>query len=1839
MQQNTCSAENSRGLPLLTALYTLGVCAIAAVGVAVQQGNIYAAAVLGMLASEIIQYGCAGRHVRVLEALQDGLTAAALAASAAPDITIWQAPATWSELFAINAPAAALACMLYFVLCAYTAWSAGRHIRIRNGFSLLLVPYLFNWLLLLQSPGLIASIGRALTFGCTVPPELLQWIGGSVVLMAVNEAAATILFLALAGRLLTERRMHRLLLFSALFAAGTPLIADLGSGPAVDGLPPVLGACAAVAAALLSQAGLWAQTFLITGILMDSLHGKHPVSYWGWSHFTEGFVKGIIYTMVFMGLVHGTAGILAVPGLWALVRQYPIIIAAITGMVFFPMVKTVVESFDGSLPFFTRLRNNYSRSDHWLRGSAVGAGLAWAIRDNLPAEDPATRFLCGFCIGAVAYGAMNILRDSINVVLLERRLRLQSIKIYLTEALMGGLAGGALAWYFDGLQTGVVAAKFKNYITLFYGSSGMKIEDYVIYPLFSKWGAMNLGTVTGGVRLFYSESLSGVINWSIAAPLFSINLVLLTALVKGSSEPLKNLFTRQGLVGMVEQAFRVQRWGLWMAPIIYSFLRMSPSPTWYNQDGAIRTAVATVKSLTSTPEAFNAWSLATFTNMLAYDWLRIALYIDHMGLRVATLVNFSFIGVDALDEKIARFYGHSLRTRVIPQGLRRFVTWAPLLIPFYIPRGSQWQQAWGGAEQIAKAHPLVLFPPVAIAGGFMLLACGAGAVMLVQSLRQRSQTLPARVSSAASEPCIDDGVVEIGNGFYTFSLTADGKGWSRVYSAVRKGSEFDLTRRPHDPLQVRGKFFYFTDLTAPENVWSLTYQPVRKAGPDYRVTRLDHASLRIVNTWSGIHAEAVVRIDGNDPVEIWTLRLRNLTPDMRMIKLTSYREFALNVSDAYMRHPDFNNLHIGTWFVPALNAVIARNRLLKDTARDPLKRKASGEVVFHAVGENPDSSVMLTGYEDSRQFFLGRGTLRRPEGLEKISRSLSDDGLLYTFDPAASLRLHIGLMPGRDLELVFVDGYGESMHRAVELLQKNLRRPVVGRQSLEASLNKRRILHGFGAPAENAPEYKAEPAPCFSFSSDGTELHMRADTPRPWTHVVVNELGYGVFVNNQGEIYSFMGNSQQNGLTPFSLNAEPVEVPGQVLYLYNMENGDIDGPTAAPFNKKDAACAITFGRGYAVYRKTTPQSDMELRLFVLPDAPAEVRLLTIRNKAATPVTYRVVPYLQMMLGETPQDTRGKINMQYDEAQQVLFFTNPGNEFHRGWAFVGMNLKVESHATSRARFIGGLDRDLARPFMVEHGMPDMSRSENGYTAAALTGMLTIAGGGEQTVVVVVGQTETLEQAGDILRTCRDPAAARAAFEKTKQWWAAMLSVLRVQTNKSGFDRLVNDWLPYQVFTSHLWGRLGPSQRSGGYGYRDQLQAALPLLFIDPATARSQILLHSAQQFFYGGDVLQWWHQSWEGKSGLGARNRASDPHLWLPYLVYHYIEATGDSSILDEEVPFLERRRIPRDREGVMFAPRQAPDSAKLYIHCIKAVNLTLARLGAHGLPLLGTGDWNDGLSLVGFRGRGESVWLGFFLYDIIMHFAPFVGSREGEARKKYYLDRAAQLRQALDAMWRDGRYVRAITDTGEEMIFADALNAAWPAISGAADFDHSAAAVEHGLRDLEKENMVLLLSPPFTEHSRPYPGKIADYPPGVRENGGQYSHGTSWLVDALARLAVRASGGEQAPRRAAHYRARAVAVWSKISPLAHTTTETIRRYGLPPHQQPADIYYGYGYEGRGGWSWYTGAAARMLFAAYQILGLTMKNGELIIPDDLFEAKGSLQVHRLIYKGKNYAADP
>jgi cyclic beta-1,2-glucan synthetase len=1147
-----------------------------------------------------------------------------------------------------------------------------------------------------------------------------------------------------------------------------------------------------------------------------------------------------------------------------------------------------------------------------------------------------------------------------------------------------------------------------------------------------------------------------------------------------------------------------------------------------------------------------------------------------------------------------------------------------------------------------------MFPPSLIAGVFLAISFAAGGVKAYRHLRHlknrpadRRQAAPEgeegaqAVSMPGEEPCV------MTNGLYTLTMTADGRGWSRVFSSLRKGHEFDITRRSSDPLDPCGKFFFLVDTEMPEGdpdrAWALSHQPLCHPGQQFSFLLHDRSSADMQSTYNGISAAATVRIAPRDAVELWTVHLINTTGRNRTIELTSYRELVLNQPDAYLRHGDYNSLHIGTWFIRSLSALVAQNRLLKGRSADPAGKCMCSEVAFHAVCVGDGNAVVhLAGYEDSRSYFIGDGTLRNPQGLERTLRDPADEGLLYTFDPCASLRVRIHLPPGGTAGLVFADGYAGAMPGALKLMKKVFAIPGLAPGSVEAALARKRVLHGF-APSEEArgrgrisPRAHLITRSPFSFSPDGTELQVGWHTSRPWAHVLANRSGYGAVVTNQGDIFSFMGNAQQNALTPYARASLPVQVPGQALYLFNLAQGDIDGPAFAPFRKKEESATVAYGRGYVIFRKENRDCTMELTVSVLPDEPAEVRLLRIRNRTAALQTYRVVPYLQMVLGEIPSDTRGAVDADYDETLRALFFTNTRNDFHRGVAFVATSLPVEAFETVRSRFVGGPGHDLGNPCMVKYGRGDDTVPDDGFRIAGFAGTLTVPPYGESTVEMVVGCPPDRDQAGRIIRTYCNRRGGLSAHDKTRQWWSDMLSVLRVETNNAAFDGLVNDWLPYQVLVSHLWGRTGPNQRSGAYGFRDQLQSVLPMLYLNPALSREQILLHAAQQF-YDGDVMQWWHQSWEGNTGLGVRNRAADPHLWLPYLVYRYLEATGDLAILNEEISFLEGKPIPRGSEGVIFAPRRSRDCASLYRHCMKALDFALQRFGPRGLPLIGTGDWNDGLNLLGTRGRGESVWLGFFLYDVLTHFSRLIDLKEGRATRDRYAERALRLKESLNALFSDGRYPRATTDDGRLVFFSDALNAAWPVISGVADFEQGACAMDRALEDLETDHLVRLLYPPFEEGQAINPGKLADYPPGVRENGGQYSHGASWLIDALVRLSeMAAKAGDR--DREKNYRAKAVELWIKISPIAHTAPDVIERYGLPPHQQAADIYCGYGYQGRGGWSWYTGAAGRMLMGAYAILGLTLESGTLAIPDNLFEPRGMLRLRRLVYKGSECVGD-
>ncbi|MGH8770850.1 MAG: hypothetical protein ACREV2_06655, partial [Burkholderiales bacterium] len=1159
-------------------------------------------------------------------------------------------------------------------------------------------------------------LGRGV-LGAGLPDAAASGLGRTLVLFAFNEALLLGLGLLMDRRWAPSWRIHVLVLASSALAAFTPLIADLGSTESLSRWPVVVRLGPLVFTEALAQAGLWAQVFFVTGILLDALRGRRPTWAASYGHWHAGLVRGAVYGGLFVLLVQLGALIWGSPAIVGWLRAHPMAGGVLLGLPLFPLAKTILESFDGSAPFFARFVGAIREPLNYLRGLIAGLGLGLVLSQGLPMLTGGLRFALGFAIGAAAYAGADALWDA-KSILAHRRQRMQSWRVYGLGALLGGFVGGALAWYFDAAQLQVVAEKFATYATAYFPAAGKATTSYVIYPLFSKWGAIDLGSVSGGVKLLYAESLSGVINWSLAAPLFSINLVLLTALFERSFGPLKELFSAAGFAILVEQAVRVLRWGLWMAPIIYSFLRLAADPSWYNQDGAVRSALASVQSALFSPEDFRAWSLEVFLGLLAYDWLRVLIWFDHMGLRVATLVNLSFVGGDALDEKASRFLGHSARTRCMPEAIRRFLTWAPLLIPFYIPRGGEWDHVWDRAAAL-QASPQSLLPAVA---SLLLVyqSAAVGAILAVTAVwlvRQRKKESPPQ--RAATAPFFT-----LGNGQYTSEYGWDGRGFSHVTSTVRSGFELDLTRRPDDPVQLRGKFFFLRELDAEGKpageLWSLGSEPMQKRGPDYSVTQPSPSTLRIVNSHGGLRAEAWVTLDARDPVEKWRITLTNLEQRARIVEITSYQELAVGPVDAYRRSPFFAAMHVGTCFAAPLNAIIARNRLMRNDAKDPALQRMCREVGFHAVRAN--EAVRLLGYEDSRAHFIGLGTLRQPGAFSgQALRDPADEGLLYTFDPAASLRLKVEARPAATVEVSFVDGYAEDEYRAAALIARHLDSAKPDAATLEASFTRTRRLHA-------APERAAEHS---GFSQDGLELSAPCDAQRPWAHLVANSLGQGFVAGTDGEMFSFAGNAQQNALSPFSLDSVPAQVPGQAIYIFDPKTGVAETAGFVPYRRHDARHEVFLGLGYARYRKESAGLDLDLTAFVPPNRPMEIKLLRIHNRGNAARRLRVVPYVEMVLAEVPVDSRGRVHAWADSAPGMLYFENRGNDFRKGVAFVATNLECQSQETSRARFVGGGGRDLARPYMVEHGYPNSAQGDDGRRVASFAAELEIPVGKEAT----------------------------------------------------------------------------------------------------------------------------------------------------------------------------------------------------------------------------------------------------------------------------------------------------------------------------------------------------------------------------------------------------------------------------------------------------------------------------------------------------------------------------
>lgn len=1761
------------------------------VSVGLSLGALYAAwlaawmpsAAMAVLA--VFAAGISAHRVAWREAALAGAGLALLVACALPGLKPWvvpQQPMQWLQIMPLTATVFAAGVL---GLCLRAALSGEARMPLPGVLAVLAAPLLFNALLTLAAGGFAAQLAAQLGGTGRYAPQL----GRTLLLWAIGEVLVLGCGALLDRRLPRGLRVHALMLFAAAYATATPLIADAGSTAALANASVWLRLPALVLSAAFAQAGLWGITFLLTGVLLDSLHGRRPTWASLWAPWRGGAGKGAVYGGVFVALIQLAALMLAQSWFVDAFARAPLPISILLGAVLFPLARTLVESFDGSAPFFGRLRRAYAQPMNPLRGLIAGAGLALALAHALPAADAGKRFLIAGAIGAASFGGADLLRD-IADMLRGRRQRLQSLRVYVFGAICGAVVAGALGWYFDAPQLQVVVDKFHRYALTNFAAGGSTGFDSVVYPLFSKWGAIPLGHIDGGVALLYSESLGGVINWAIAAPLFSLNLVALTAIFRRSLQPLRELLTPAGVRGVIEQTVRVLRWGPWMAPIISSFLRMAPQPAWYNQDGLVRTGAAILQSLHLPQEAFRKWGLDVFLGLLAYDWLRILIWFDHMGLRVATLVNLSFVGADALDEKAARGLGHAGRTRVIPEGIRRFLTWAPLLIPFFIPRGGDWNYAWDGAEALAKNAQAPLLPAVAT----LMNVYAAAGLVGTAGLLWLGSALWLSVRARRGVPAAPL-FHELSNGQYTLALAADGRGWARCLSEVRQGFVLDLTRQPDDPQQLRGKFFLFRDADHEGLPWSLTPQPLFHPHAQYRHA-VHPASLDFGVDCAGVAVDASVSIEAGAPVERWTLRLRNLESRPRVIELTSYQELAVGPTDQYRRTPFFAAMHVGTAFVRPLGAILARNRLMRTSGPAHAQRIAH-ELAFHAVREQ--AGAQLIGYEDSRSSFIGAGTLRAPDALTMPLREPGDEGLLYSFDPAASLRLRVTLPAQGSIDVDFLDGYAKNEVAAAALIAERF-----GTQCPESQLQQATTRERVLAVPPLPPGFDGEA----EFSEDGREVRAPAEALRPWTHVLANPLGHGAVVSSDGEIYSFAGNAQQNGLGVYALDSLPTQTPSQVLHVHDLDTGESLTPGWIPHRHGDAQREVIFGLGWACFRQRRGTLALEYKVFVPPELPLEMRLLRVRNEGTRPLRLRVAPFIDLAMAEAGSDGRDTIEIRTEQSLGAVLFRRPVNDFRKGWGFLSLSLDVLATESVRTRYFGvrdaaGIGGDACAPHFVRFGGGDSRLADDGRRVAALCGEVQVAPGETREIGVLLGQAPTLEAARQLVQQWRGEAAVLRMLQETRRWWNMQLDTLRVETDNAAFDRLVNDWLPYQLLTARLWGRCGPQQRSGAFGYRDQLQDVMPLAVLEPLRARAQILLHAAQQF-REGDAPKWWHPAWDGGTGICVRTAASDPQLWLPWVVAHYIEASGDPTLLHESVPFMEAQPLPRGQEGTMFVPRPSMDRGSVYEHCRRAIDWSLDRLGAHGLPLLGSGDWNDGIDLPGLQGRGESVWLGFFLHAVLQRMLPYAQGADATRWRQA----ATQLAAALAPQW-DARqgYLRAYTDEGAPLRTCDALMTAWPALSGAVDAEHGIEALQLGLAQLMKPDRVLLLTPPFAENAQPYPGRIAEYPPGVRENGGQYSHGSSWIVDALMASADAVAASE--PARAQALREQAFAVWTAISPLGRHGTQAWSVYGLPPHQQPADIYDGAGHAGRGGWAWYTGAAARMLVAAHALLGIRFRDGE------------------------------
>ncbi len=914
---------------------------------------------------------------------------------------------------------------------------------------------------------------------------------------------------------------------------------------------------------------------------------------------------------------------------------------------------------------------------------------------------------------------------------------------------------------------------------------------------------------------------------------------------------------------------------------------------------------------------------------------------------------------------------------------------------------------------------------------------------------------------------------------------------------------------------------------------------------------------------------------------------------------------------------------------------------------DPARRANHGLLLNNRRGQNGlwsygisgDAPIVLLRISDTEKIEIVRQLIQahsywRMKGLTVDLVILNEDVSVYR----QSLQDQITTLISSGIEAQMLDKPGGIFVRRLEQIPNDDRvllqaaaRVVLDDEkgSLAEQLEHRSILEPSIPPLRTSryrPADFSTPLPprelifdngLGGFTHDGHEyvitLQPGQMTPAPWVNVLANPF-FGTVISESGAAYTWVENSHEFRLTPWS--DDPVQdTTGEAIYIRDDQTGQFWSPTPLPA-RGATPYVIRHGFGYTVFEHTEFGIASELWVYVAMDAPVKFSVLKLRNVSGRPRRLSVTGYMEWVLGDLRHKNLLHVQTEVDLKTGALLARNYYNtEFPDRIVFLDVNETTRTLTGDRKEFIGR-NGSLAQPAALKRQRLSGKVGAGLDPCGAMQVSFNLSDGEERETSFRFGVGRSAADVQVLIRRFRRADACRAALEGVWNYWNRTLGAVNVDTPDPAVNVLANGWLLYQTLSCRLWGRTGFYQSGGAYGFRDQLQDVMALVHAEPALTREHLLRAAARQF-REGDVQHWWHPP----SGRGVRTHFSDDFLWLPYVTCRYVSCIADTGVLDEKISFLEARAVKPDEESYYDLPNKSEETATLYQHCVRAIERGL-RFGAHGLPLMGCGDWNDGMNLVGKDGRGESVWLAFFLYDVLTQFAELARSQNDTAFADRCVTQAQQLQKNIELHGWDGEwYRRAYFDNGEPLGSAtnpecqiDSLPQSWSVISGDGEPQRSRQAMNAVDQRLvrRKDELIQLFDPPFDKSSL-NPGYIKGYIPGVRENGGQYTHGAIWTVMAFALMGDHDRAWE---------------LFALLNPVHHGgTLQQIATYKVEPYVVAADVYAVAPHTGRGGWTWYSGSAGWMYRLLIEtLLGVNLEGDQLRLTPRLPKSWTTYKIH-------------